>query len=355
MRKSNSAGGLSAPAVYQRSGLPAKRSNSASGLSAKRSNSASGLSAKRSTSAGGLSAKRSTSAGGLSAKRSNSAIGLSAKRSNRLFIAVLIALAVSQAAFAWDYDATGATTGQTIQLRTGAGVTKKWHNGLRLSVGEELRFNLYDVESGTNAKNTAIDTAYGASFCKSYTTLALAYAHPEFRYLKLDAGYTLRLLGNKGWSDPNEFLRHRVFFSLTGSCKTGIAKIYLRERFICDMRTDSVNLFEKNRYAWMLRSRLGTEFSVPGKPVKPYLWVELENTLNAPEYQQRNGHQFISQVRTQAGVKWRLSKRSSLDFFYRFQYGYDRDINITKNKGYIQLTEQTTFLHAIGVAYDFDG
>ena len=273
---------------------------------------------------------------------------------NRFLIGLCSLLFVPCSLHAVTYDATGATTEQTVQLRAGAEFTKKWKNGLRLSIGEELRFNLYDVEQGTTAKSVAVDTAYGASFSKSYTTLALAYAHPEFYYLKLDAGYTLRLLGNKGFSDPNEFLRHRVFFGVTGSYKTDLAKIYLRERFVCDMRTDSVNLLEKNKYNWSLRSRLGTEFIVPGKPVKPYLWVELENTLNTPEYQQKNGHQFISHVRTQVGVKWRLTKLSSLDFYYRFQYGYDRDINITKNKGYIQLTEEKSYLHAIGVTYNLD-
>ena len=49
--------------------------------------------------------------------------------------------------------------------------------------------------------------------------------------------------------------------------------------------------------------------------------MELENTLNAPEYQQKEGHQFISWIRTQAGVKWRITKLSSLDFFYRFLTG----------------------------------
>ena len=214
-----------------------------------------------------------------------------------------------------------------------------------------MRFDLFDQLSGTTAKSESADSTLGAAFNRSYTTLSLAYAHPQFSYVKVDAGYTLRLYGRKGWSDANEFLRHRVFFGLTGTYKTDLAKIYLRERIVCDMRTDSVNLLEKNKNNWLLRSRVGTEFSVPGKPVKPYLWVELENTLNAPEYQQKNGHQFISHVRTQAGVKWRLTKLSSLDFYYRFQYGYDRNINITKNKGYIQLTEETSFLHAIGITY----
>ena len=120
------------------------------------------------------------------------------------------------------------------------------------------------------------------------------------------------------------------------------------------MRTDSVNLLEKNKYDLVLRSKLGTEFIIPGKPVKPYLWVELINTLNAPEYQQKNGHQFITDVRAQAGVKWRVSRLSSLDFFYRFTYGYERDINITKKKGYIELTEETLYMHSIGITYLLD-
>ena len=275
----------------------------------------------------------------------------------RLFIigicSVLCILYAAEAN-ATDYNAAGATTEQEVQMRVGAEFSKKWRQGVQLSLSEELRFNLYDVETGTTPKNVAIDTSYGASFSKSYTTLSLAYAHPEFQYIKVDAGYTLRLFGNKGWSDPNEFLRHRVFFGIRGSYSGRIAKIYLRERVVCDMRTDSVNLLEKNQYNWLLRSRIGSEFTVQGKPVKPYLWLEVENTLNVPEYQRKNGMQYISHVRTQAGVKWRVSRLSSLDFFYRFQYGYDRDINITKKKGYIQLTEEQTFVHAIGISYNFD-
>jgi len=275
------------------------------------------------------------------------------ERSYRLWvIGVLLLCCIST--FATEYNSAGATTEQEVQLRVGAHITKKWKQGVHLTISEELRFNLYDVETGTSAKGVAVDNNKGASFSKSYTTLSLAYAHPEFKYIRLDAGYTLRLFGNKGWSDPNEFLRHRVFFGVRGSYSGRIAKIYLRERVICDMRTDSVNLLEKNQYNWLLRSRIGSEFTVPGKPVKPYLWLEVENTLNVPEYQRKNGMQYVSHVRTQAGVKWRLTKLSSLDFFYRFQYGYDRDINITKTKGYIQLTEEKTFVHALGIVYNLD-
>ena len=250
---------------------------------------------------------------------------------------------------AWNYwqedGYPASTTEQSVQLRVGAQFTKKWKCGIRLSLAEEMRFNLYD-------------SYYGASFSRSYTTLDFAYSPIE--YVKLDAGYTLRLYGTKGWNDPNEFLRHRVFFGVQGAYKTGIVKLTLRERALCDIRTDSVNLEEKNRYNWLLRTRVGAEFTVPNRPVKPYLWVELENTLNVPEYQRKNGMQYISHVRAQAGVKWRLTRMSSLDFFYRFQYGYNRDIDI--NRGYytdhktlkIRLTEEISFVHALGIIYNLD-
>ena len=252
---------------------------------------------------------------------------------------------VPLSAFAWEYDSEAATTTQAVQLRTGAAFNKKWHNGLRLGISEEVRFDVYN-------------SMVGPHFRKSYTTIDLGYKPIE--YVKFDAGYTFRIIGaDSTWSaakkaDINEWMRHRVFFSVTGSYTFDYAKIYLRERAQLDMRTDSVNPLEKNKFNWVLRSRVGSEFIIPGKPVKPYLWVELINTLNAPEYQQKNGHQFISDVRTQAGIKWRVSRLSTLDFYYRFTYGYDRDINITKNKGKIELTEETLYQHSIGITYNLD-
>ena len=267
-------------------------------------------------------------------------------------LCVVCLLFLSPNVMAWEYDSYGNTMEQSVEIRVGADFSKKWKNGLSLSLSEDVRVGLYDKLSGVNAKDEFVDTLNGPAFDKSYTTVALAYS--PIKYLKFDVGYTLRLLGGKDWSDYNEYLRHRTHIGLTGIYDTHYVKLSLRERLLCDIRTDSVNLLEKQQYEWLLRSRLAAEFYVPGKPVKPYAWIELENTLNATEYQQKDGHQYISQVRTQAGVKWRLSRRSSLDFYYRFQYGYNRDINITKRKGYIQLTEETSYLHAIGVTYNLD-
>jgi hypothetical protein len=259
------------------------------------------------------------------------------------FIAVLAALAVFIPARAWTYNSQAVESINDVQIRVGAEFMKKWRNGIHLSLSENLYSSVYN-------------SATGAAFKTSYTTLTFAYKPIE--YLKLDVGYTLKF-SNKGVDDPNELLRHRVFFSVTGMYKFDYVKLSLRERVLMEARTDSVNPLEKNKFNWQLRSKIGAEFYVPGKPVKPYVSCELINTLNAPEYQMKYklndptnpGRQFITRIRPQVGVKWRLTRLSSLDFFYRFTYGYNRDVNITKTKQYIELTERTLFQHALGVRY----
>ena len=264
----------------------------------------------------------------------------------RYFLLFSFALCGILYANAWEYASENQSKEQSVQLRVGADFTKKWDNGIRLSISEDLRFDMFS----SNPSEYAF-TDFGMGFNKSYTTLTFAYS--PIKYFKVDAGYTLKLLGNKGYSDVNEFLRHRVFMGVTGSVKAGLVKLSLRERAMCEMRTDSVYLLEKNQYNWLLRSKLRADFTVPGKPVKPYLWVELVNTLNAPEYQQKDGHQYIKRVRTAAGVNWKINRHNSLDFYYRFNYGYDRDINIKKKSRNIELTEDIGYQHAIGVAYNF--
>lgn len=270
------------------------------------------------------------------------------KRLTLLLVAIVSCLSL----FAWTYDTTEQTTEQSVQLRAGADFTKKWNNGLRLGVSEDLRFDLYNSLTGAN-------------FNKSYTTLTLAYAPNN--YFKVDAGYVLKIMGTKDWSDVNEWMRHRAFMSVTGSYQIGQVKLSLRERVMCEIRTDSVNLDEKNRYNWLLRSKLSAEYSLRSKPLKPYAWIELVNTLNVPEYQKKykdndtsnKGTQYITKVRTTVGLKYRLDQHNTLNFYYRFNYAYDRDINI--NKGYytkgkdlrVELTEEKTYQHAIGVTYEF--
>ncbi len=263
----------------------------------------------------------------------------------RLVGTVFVALMLmpSYAAVTVKQDTT--TTSNFVDLRVQASFTKKFSHGLSLSVSERITSTLYETDTK-------------AYFKHSYTTLTFGYS--PIKYLKLETGYTLRLLGDKGWDDPNEFLRHRAFLAVTGKYQYGNWRFALRERLDMNCRTDSVNTYEKNPIALEMRHRIHIGYFIPGKPLQVYGNVELINTLNRPtqylNYYVKTEQfgQYLSDARLQFGVKWRLDARNVLNFSYRFDYCYDRDLNITKGKGNIELTRAHSFGHLFTIGYELN-
>lgn len=264
------------------------------------------------------------------------------------------------ALYAWTWSETPtSTTTHSMQMRVGAEFTKKWNCGVALHLDEDLRFDLFGFTNGTNA---------GANFNRSYTTLAVSYKDPRFKFLKVDLGYKLKISGNKDWADVNKWMRHRVFVSLTGSYRYMQWSFSVRERLASEFRMGSIDqhtatgYYEHNRADLNLRSKIGVAYHAMSKPLKPYLWCELVNTLNANPLQQKyanndptqKGHQYIRRVRTELGVTWKLNSQNSLDFYYRFNYGYERDVTVKAKSQKLLLTEETEYQHAIGVKYNFD-
>lgn len=278
-------------------------------------------------------------------------------------IGVLLLCSIST--YAWNYSSTQNEDRHAAQLRMEASYGKNWKNGLGLKIEEDLRFDMVSHLTAETASATTTALT-GPRFNKSYTTLSLSYKHPRFPYLKGEVGYTLKLT-NKDTLDVKKFMRHRVFFGITGTYRHENWSFSLRERVQTEIRMDELDqhtatgYYEDNRANWYLRSRIKVTYHAVSKPVKPYLWVELVNTLNANPLQQyyasnntaNAGQQYIRRVRTGVGVVWRLDRRNSLDFYYRFNYGYERDINVKPKKQTIHLTEEREFVHAIGVAYHF--
>lgn len=232
-----------------------------------------------------------------------------------------------------------------VETRVNAEFTKQFRHGLSLGLEEEIRARVFQ-------------TGQNAYFRGSYTTLTFAYE--PIQYLKLETGYTLRLLGYKGWTDPNEFIRHRAFFGVIGKYKYGNWRFSLRERLDMNCRTDSVNAHEKAAIALMLRHRLHVGYYIPGKPWQLFANVELINTLNQPTkylnkyIEDEQFGQYLCNTNVQIGTKWRIDKRNSLSLSYRFEYTYDRDINITKSKGNIELNRTHGFGHVITLGYDLN-
>ena len=64
--------------------------------------------------------------------------------------------------------------------------------------------------------------------------------------------------------------------------------------------------------------------------------------------------QYLSNINTQLGVRWRLDKRNTLAFSYRFNYSNERDIDISKSAKNIRLWQEKGYGHIFAINYEFD-
>lgn len=214
---------------------------------------------------------------------------------------------------------------QQVEGHVIASFVKSFDHGLKLTLEEEIRT---------------------APSHRSHTTVSLGYTPIE--YLSLSAGYVLKLYGNQGWNDVNKFLRHRVNVDVTGQVSLGQWKLSLRERLMLDARADEIDLREKNRVDYTLRSRLQASYSIPSTPLSIVGKMELFNTLNAKYY-----GQYISELRPELGLQWKVNKKNTLNLAYRYNYVYSRDIDMLES-GMVALTHSYTHKHIILLTYKFD-
>ena len=115
-----------------------------------------------------------------------------------------------------------------------------------------------------------------------------------------------------------------------------------------DARADEIDLREKNRVDYTLRSRLQASYSIPNLPLSIVGKMELFNTLNAKYY-----GQYISELRPELGLQWKVNKKNTLNLAYRYNYVYSRDIDMLES-GMVALTHSYTHKHIILLTYKFD-
>ena len=223
---------------------------------------------------------------------------------------------------------------------------KSFDHGLSLTIEEEIR---------------------SAPSHRAHTTLGLTYS--PISYLSVYAAYTLKLYGDQGWSDVDKYLRHRANLLITGQVKLGQWNLSLREGVMLDARCDEIDHREKNAVDFTLRSRLQLVYSIPKTPLGIVGKFELLNTLNAPvAYLNSISHsqspisnslngdsygEYISELRPELGLQWKIDKQNSLTLSYRYNYLYDRSINVEDETGDVSLTHKYTTKHLILLAYKF--
>ena len=222
---------------------------------------------------------------------------------------------------------------QTPEAHIFATFVKSFNHGLSLTLEEEIR---------------------SAPTHRSHTTIALGYAPIE--YFNIYAGYTVKLYGNQGWTDPNKFIRHRANILFTGKVKLSQWNLSLREGVMMDARADKIDTREKNVVDFTLRSRLQAVYSIPKTPLSIVGKFEVLNTLNAPvDYintitSANEYGQYISELRPELGLQWKIDKKNTLSLAYRYNYIYGRDINIL-DSGDVELSHSYTVKHLMLLTY----
>ncbi len=230
-----------------------------------------------------------------------------------------------------------ATKESDLQARIGFDISKDIVRGLSIGWEEELRL-----------KNTL------TSIDRIHSGLGVKYRITD--WFRVGAAYTFIATDHEGKKSTNyekywDF-RHRATADLLFTVKSGNEKwsFTFRERPQFTFRTDSVNTREKAKCEMVLRHRIKAEYKIHHLPLRPYVSMELSNTLNAPELA---GGNYIDKVRSMLGVEWKLNRQSSFEFYYRFDYVYNRDIHIGKNSGDVTITPEKGYYHILGVFYSY--
>lgn len=222
---------------------------------------------------------------------------------------------------------------ETPEAHIFATFVKSFKHGLSLTLEEEIR---------------------SAPSHRAHTTIALGYAPIE--YFNIYAGYTVKLYGDQGWTDPNKYIRHRANVLFTGQVKLGQWNLSLREGVMLDARADEIDTREKNVVDFTFRSRLQAVYSIPKTPLSIVGKFEILNTLNAPvEYintitSSTDYGQYISELRPELGLQWKIDKKNTLSLAYRYNYIYGRDLNIL-DSGDVELSHKYTVKHLILLTY----
>ncbi|MDL2222498.1 DUF2490 domain-containing protein [Bacteroidales bacterium OttesenSCG-928-M11] len=175
---------------------------------------------------------------------------------------------------------------------------KSVYRDLSLSFEEEVRFitssNIFD---------------------RSVTSLGLDY---PFWEKKIKIGLYYALIYNYNNDNLYEF-RHRYYFNL--SYKETIDQFTLSWRGRVQGTTRDEN---RGRYKinpkYIMKNKFEVEYSIWGRPWKPYFSCDFSTELNDPM-----GND-LTRVRFQGGTSWRLNRTDYLDFYMRWdEYLVDDD------------------------------
>ena len=225
-----------------------------------------------------------------------------------------------------------------LRLRTGLEFEKKLPRKFSIKFGEEFRLK----ESFTE-----VDRIHSE----------VDFSYDPFKWLKVSAVYRFTAIDHDGKkkTDFKKYwdLRHRMSFNVALIYRTCYNwKFSLKERVQSTfMSKHKYDPREKNSPMWVLRTKLQADYKFRHLPLAPFTYVELCNTLNAPEL--ANGN-YINKMRAALGMEYRFNRRSSMELVYIFDYDLNKNVNVKNSTGELKsITDEKEFNHIISVSYKY--
>ena len=186
---------------------------------------------------------------------------------------------------------------------------------LQARVKAAIEFPLSEKWSLTWGEQLRLKDSFG-KIDKVLSSLTLDYE--PWRFLEVGAEYAFV---NEKKSADDWRIKHRINFNVTGKLSIGRFDLSLRERIRFVVRSYDTNEYETPDPFTTLRTRLKAAYNTPTR-WKPYAYVELYTTLNAPEVVENylrdplERDNYINRVRLVFGSEVKLSDKHKMDFHY---------------------------------------
>ncbi len=152
---------------------------------------------------------------------------------------------------------------------------------------------------------------------------SLSVAYTPWKFLEVGTEYALvnEWQGKQDGSDIRWRTKHRWNIDITEKLTAGRFELSLRERVRMEFRGYKANKYTDPNPFTTLRTRLKAAYKNPSR-WKPYAYVELYTTLNAPKRVENclrdplERDNYINRVRIVLGSELKISDKHKMDFHY---------------------------------------
>lgn len=172
---------------------------------------------------------------------------------------------------------------------------------------------------------------------KILSSLSVAYTPWKFLEVGTEYAFVNEWQGKQDGSDIRWRTKHRWNIDITEKLTAGRFELSLRERVRMEFRGYEANKYTDPNPFTTLRTRLKAAYKNPSR-WKPYAYVELYTTLNAPKRVENclrdplERDNYINRVRIVLGSELKISDKHKMDFHYML------NLNRTRKTAYFHDT-----------------